>query len=315
MKESASSSLIIGGGPAGYTAGIYLARYGRAPVIVRGPEPGGQLMVTADVENFPGFRNPIQGPWLMEECAAQAQAYGAQMDDDTIVQVNFEKSPFVCQGKRTRYLCKTVIIATGAATRWLGLEREAFFLGHGVSSCATCDGRLYKDKDVVVVGGGNTAAEEGLFLAQHARSVLIVHRRDFLRADKILRDRLYTHPKIRFLWNHVIHDIKGTEAPKAVTSVVVRHVETGVLRTLKVRGVFIAIGHTPNTNIFQPWLPIDQDGYLLGATQGTMQSTATKIPGIFIAGDVQDRIYRQAITAAGQGCMAAMDAERFLQSQ
>ena len=311
MKEHHTQSLIIGGGPAGYTAAIYLARYGRNPTVVMGPEPGGQLTLTTEVENFPGFREPVQGPWLMEEFAAQAAAYGTQLHEDLIVDVDFTKAPFICQGEKTRYVCQTVIIATGASTKWLGLESETFFRGYGVSSCATCDGRLFKGKDVAIVGGGNTAVEEALFLAQHVNSVTLIHRRDALRADKVLQERLFAHPKVHALWDHVVEEVQGTSSPKAVNAVVVKNVHTGDLSTLNVQGLFVAIGHSPNTGLFRSFLTVDSEGYLVGKP-GSSEST---VPGVFMAGDVQDKVYRQAITASGQGCMAAMDAERFLQAQ
>jgi thioredoxin reductase (NADPH) len=311
MNEQFTQSLIIGGGPAGYTAAIYLARYGRNPTVVTGPEPGGQLTLTTEVENFPGFREPVQGPWLMEEFAAQAAAYGAQLHQDKIIEVDFSKAPFVCQGEKTRYLCQTVIIATGASTKWLGLDSETFFRGYGVSSCATCDGRLFRGKDVVIVGGGNTAVEEALFLAQHVNSVTLIHRRNALRADKVLQERLFAHKKVHVLWDHVVEEVRGTEAPKSVNAVVVKNVRTGDLATLSVQGVFVAIGHKPNTHLFRSFLEVDTEGYLVG-TPGSSESS---IPGVFMAGDVQDKTCRQAITAAGQGCMASMDAERFLQAQ
>lgn len=303
-------TLIIGGGPAGYTAAIYLARYGRTPTVVMGPMPGGQLMLTTEVENFPGFRAPVQGPWLMDECAAQAQACGATLEQDEIVSVDFSQRPFVCQGQRTTYHAETVILATGASTLWLGLPSETAFRGYGVSSCATCDGRFFKDRDVAIVGGGNSAVEEALFLAQLASSVTLIHRRDQLRADKVLQERILAHPKVRMLWNHQVQEVLGKEKPvKHVTGVRVQHTQTGQDQMLDVDALFIAIGHTPNTHLFKTWLDLDGDGYIV--TQAG--SSKTGLPGIFAAGDVQDKVYRQAITAAGQGCMAAMDAERFLQ--
>ena len=304
-------SLIIGAGPAGYTAAIYLARYGRTPIVVMGPEPGGQLTLTTEVENFPGFAKPVQGPWLMDQCQAQAQACGAELHQDWIVDVNLASGKLVCVGKKRRYACQTVVISTGASTRWLGLDSETFFRGYGVSSCATCDGPLFKNKDLAVVGGGNTAAEEALFLAQHASSVTVIHRRNALRADKVLQNRLLSHDKIHMLWDHTVDEVLGNPDPKEVTGLSVRQVHTGKKSTLSVQGVFIAIGHTPNTGLFKEWLPMDDHGYLVN----TPGSSVTSIRGVFMAGDVQDKVYRQAVTAAGQGCMAAMDAERFLQSQ
>lgn len=309
MPPIQTESLIIGGGPAGYTAAIYLARSGRTPYIALGPEPGGQLTWTTDVENFPGFENPIQGPWLMEQMALQAQRYGAILRHETIQQVDFSRRPYICYGEENEFLCQTVLIATGARAKWLGIEGEDSFRGYGVSSCATCDGRLFRGKDILVVGGGNSAAEEALYLTQHARHVTLVHRRDQLRAERILQDRLKDNPKISFLWDHVLIKIEGTDSPKSVQKVIAKHVTTGKETTLEVQGVFVAIGHQPNTDIFSSWLARDEMGYLIG----TPDSSATSIPGVFICGDVKDKIYRQAVTAAGQGCMAALDAEKFLQ--
>lgn len=304
-------SLVIGAGPAGYTAAIYLARYGRKPIVVMGPEPGGQLTLTTDVENFPGFSKPVQGPWLMNECQAQAQACGADLHEDWIVDVDLTPGHLICVGKKRRYACQTLIIATGASTRWLGLESETFFRGYGVSSCATCDGPLFKNKSLAVVGGGNTAAEEALFLAQHASRVTVIHRRDQLRADRVLQKRLVSHPKIHMMWNHVVDQVTGHTQPKEMTGLDVRNVVTGQKSHLPVQGLFVAIGHTPNTNLFKEWLPMDDHGYLIS----TPGASTTPVPGLFVAGDVQDKVYRQAVTAAGQGCMAAMDAERFLQEK
>ncbi|MBM3631771.1 MAG: thioredoxin-disulfide reductase [Alphaproteobacteria bacterium] len=309
------NTLIIGAGPAGYTAAIYLARYGRNPVLVTGMQPGGQLTLTTEVENFPGFAEPIQGPWLMDQCRDQALACGARIEYDTIHTVDFSVRPFQCMGDARTYYAHSVIICTGAATKWLGLDSETLYRGHGVSSCATCDGRFFKDKDVAIVGGGNTAAEEAIFLSQHAKTVTLIHRRDALRADKVLQQRLFDIPKLRLLWNHKVVQVLGTTQennpalPGTVTGIVVENTLNQDQATLPMDGLFVAIGHSPNTGVFQQALPTDSDGYLL-STPGTSH---TSIPGIFVAGDVQDHVYRQAVTAAGQGCMAAMDAERFLQ--
>lgn len=301
--------LILGAGPAGYTAAIYGARAGLLPHLVTGPQPGGQLMVTTDVENYPGFRDTIQGPWLMEEMRHQALAMGTQIHEDWITRVDFGSSPFVCFGEKTTYHAEAVIIATGAEARWLGLESETLFRGYGVSACATCDGFFFKNKKVVVVGGGNTAVEEALFLTHHASEVTLIHRRNTLRAEKILQDRLFAHPKIQVVWDSILEEILGDHVPhKTVTGVKLKHIKTGESRVVDSEGVFIAIGHTPNTGIFKEWLPLDPEGYIV--PQGSHMQT--RIPGVFAAGDVQDKIYRQAVTAAGQGCMAALEAERFL---
>jgi thioredoxin reductase (NADPH) len=305
------SCLVIGSGPAGYTAAIYLARYGRDVIVAMGTQPGGQLTLTTEIENFPGFAQPVQGPWLMDQCRQQAAAYGADLRIETITKVDFSKRPYVCTGSSgTNFICQSVIIATGATTKWLGLPSEEAFLGFGVSSCATCDGRMFKGLDVAVVGGGNTAIEEALFLAQLASHVTVIHRRDVLRADKILQDRALSHPKISFLWNSAVQEVLGQTDPiRRVTGVGLVNTQTGQTQSLDLRGLFVAIGHTPNTSLFKDFLPCDSDGYLVG-TPGSSKSV---LDGVFLAGDVQDKIYRQAITAAGQGCMAAMDAERFLQ--
>lgn len=306
-----TSSLIIGGGPAGYTAALYLARYGRKPVLVQGPLPGGQLTMTTEVENFPGFSKPVQGPWLMDQMRDQAVHCGAALMHDTVERIDVSCRPFVAYGQAGRYTAQTLILATGASTLWLGLASEERFRGFGVSSCATCDGRFFRGKDVVVVGGGNTAVEEALFLAQHVAHVTLVHRRDQLRADQILQERLWAQSNVSVLWNHTVQEVLGEESGhhKHVTGLAVAHTHTGAIQKLDVQGVFVAIGHTPNTNLVQGILPMDAFGYV-STHPG---SCKTDIPGIFAAGDVQDRHYRQAVTAAGQGCMAAMDAERYLQ--
>ena len=301
--------LILGSGPAGCTAAIYAARAALEPIMVHGLQPGGQLTITTDVENYPGFAEAIQGPWLMEQMEAQARHVGTRILNDIIVSIDFTKRPFVATGDSgDTYVGDTLIIATGAQARWLGLESEETFKGFGVSACATCDGFFYRGKDVVVVGGGNTAVEEALYLTNHARKVTIVHRRDGFRAEKILQQRLFANPKIEVIWDHVIHEIVGEPGGKGVTGVELRHAVTGATRAVTTDGVFIAIGHSPTTQLFQGHVTLDADGYIV--TSG--QSTATNIPGVFAAGDVQDKIYRQAVTAAGTGCMAALEAERFL---
>lgn len=304
--------LIIGSGPAGYTAAIYAARANLKPVVVQGYEPGGQLTVTTDVENWPGFENVIQGPWLMEQMQKQAENVGAELVPDYINKVDFSKKPFHCEGDSgTTYIAETVIISTGAQAKWLGIESEKKFQGFGVSGCATCDGFFYKDKEVAVVGGGNTAVEEALYLTNHAKKVTLIHRRDTLRAEKVLQDRLLKHPKIDVLWHTTLEEVLGNENPKSVTGLKLKNTQSGDTTKLKVDGVFIAIGHKPQTEIFKGQLDMDDEGYLKAAP-GT---TFTNIKGVFAAGDVQDKIYRQAVTAAGQGCMAALDALKLLEEQ
>ena len=301
--------LIIGAGPAGYTAAIYAARANLKPVQVLGMQPGGQLMITTDVENYPGFAEAVQGPWLMEQMQNQARHVGTHMVDDMITKVDFSSSPFRCWGDDgTLYCAETVIIATGAKARWLELPSEKKYRGYGVSACATCDGFFFKGKQVAIVGGGNSAVEEALFLTNFADRVTLIHRRDTLRAEKIAQDRLFQNPKISVLWNTAIDEILGTENPLSVTALKLRNTNTGALEQMPIDGLFIAIGHTPMSEIFKDYLATDDEGYLLVEPN----STATDIPGIFAAGDVQEKVFRQAITAAGQGCMAAIEAERFL---
>ena len=301
--------LIVGAGPAGYTAAIYAARANLKPRLVAGLTPGGQLTITTDVENYPGFADVIQGPWLMEQMEAQARHVGTVVDQDIIVAADFSRRPFHCTGDSgTIYTADSVIVATGATARWLGLESEQAFQGRGVSACATCDGFFYRGKQVAVVGGGNTAVEEALFLTHHAEKVILIHRRDQLRAEKILQDRLFANPKISVLWNKSVHEILGGGMPEGVTGVRLSDTRTRTETDLAVDGVFIAIGHSPATEVFRGQLAMDKDGYITTAA-GT---TRTSIPGVFAAGDVQDKIYRQAVTAAGTGCMAALEAEKFL---
>jgi len=305
--------LIVGAGPAGYTAAIYAARAALSPLMVRGPEPGGQLMITTDVENYPGFRQGIMGPQLMEEMAAQALHVGTVFQEDRIRAVNFTQRPLICYGEAATYVADAVVIATGASARWLGLESETAFRGYGVSACATCDGFFFKGKRVAVVGGGNSAVEEALFLTHHAAEVIVIHRREALRAEKILQKRAFENPKIRFIWNHVVADILGeTEPRKRVTGVRLKNVLTDAQETLALDGVFVAVGHTPNTDFLVGALHLDKEGYVAGSPDSQGFETATEIPGVFVAGDVKDKVYRQAITAAGQGCMAALDAEKYL---
>ena len=311
MAHHHSKVLIIGSGPAGYTAAIYASRAGLAPRMVRGMEPGGQMIATTDVENFPGFADVIQGPWLMEQMEAQARAVATEMVEDVITSVDLSVRPFQAVGDTgDTYSGDALIITTGAKARWLGLETEEKYQGRGVSACATCDGFFYKDQEVAVVGGGNTAAEEAMFLTNFAAKVTVIHRRDQLRAEKILQDRLFANPKIGVMWDSVLDEVVGEGDPPGVTAVRVRNVKTGAITELPVRGVFIAIGHDPATKLFTGKLDMDDEGYVTTAPD----STRTSIPGVFAAGDVQDRIYRQAVTAAGTGCMAALEAEQYLAS-
>jgi thioredoxin reductase (NADPH) len=301
--------LIIGAGPAGYTAAVYAARALLAPVMIRGLTPGGQLTITTDVENYPGFAEVIQGPWLMDQMQAQAANVGAELVDDIVTAVDLSSRPFlVTCDSGARWLAETLIIATGAQAKWLGLPSEQRFQGFGVSACATCDGFFYRGKDVVVVGGGNTAVEEALFLTSFARKVTLVHRRDELRAERILQERLFAHEKIEVIWNHAIDEVLGTVDPLGVTGVRLREVTSGEIRELACDGVFIAIGHAPASELFAGQLPMKAGGYL-DLEPGSVR---TVVPGVFAAGDVADDVYRQAVTAAGMGCMAALEAARLL---
>jgi thioredoxin reductase (NADPH) len=301
--------VIIGSGPAGYTAAIYAARAMLEPVLIAGTQPGGQLTITTDVENYPGFADVIQGPWLMEQMKAQAEHVGTKMVSDVIVEVDFDRRPFTLKGDSGKiYTADSVIVATGAQARWLGLPAEEKFQGFGVSACATCDGFFYRDKHVLVVGGGNTAVEEALFLTNFASKVTLIHRRSEFRAERILQDRLFKHPRIEVRWNTELADITGSAMPPSVTGAVLRDTLTGATETLPVDGIFIAIGHSPATSIFSGKLDMKPGGYL----QVKPGTTETNIPGVFAAGDVTDDVYRQAVTAAGMGCMAALEAERFL---
>ena len=301
--------LIIGSGPAGCTAAVYAARAGLEPVMVHGIQPGGQLTITTDVENYPGFAEVIQGPWLMQQMEQQAAHVGTRMINDIITEVDLSRRPFVARGDNgDTYIGETLIISTGASARWLGLESEQKYQGFGVSACATCDGFFYRGKEVCVIGGGNTAAEEALFLTNFATKVWLVHRRDQLKAEKILQDRVLKHPKIECVWDHVLEEVLGEQDPPGVSAVRLRHVATGNVREIPVHGVFIAIGHDPNTGLFRDQVAMDSEGYVITAPD----STATSIAGVFAAGDVQDKTYRQAVTAAGTGCMAALEAEKFI---
>jgi thioredoxin reductase (NADPH) len=301
--------VIIGSGPAGYTAAIYAARAMLEPILIQGMQAGGQLTITTDVENYPGFADVIQGPWLMEQMEKQAVHVGTRIVTDLVIKLDTTQRPFrlTCDSGDV-YLAETVILATGAQARWLGLPSETKFQGGGVSACATCDGFFYRNKNVVVVGGGNTAVEEALYLTNHASQVTIVHRRDHFRAERILQERLFKHPKIKVVWDSAVDEICGTENPNKVTHVRLKNVKTGALSDLKTDGVFVAIGHAPATELVKDQVKLKPSGYVEVAPN----STATSVPGLFAAGDVADETYRQAVTAAGLGCMAALEAERFL---
>jgi len=306
-----SKVIILGSGPAGYTAAIYASRAMLEPTLIQGIQPGGQLTITTDVENYPGFADVIQGPWLMEQMQAQAQAVGTKLVQDHIMKVDLKATPFSLTGDSGQeYTCDALIISTGAQAKWLGLPSEEKFQGFGVSACATCDGFFYRDKPVAVIGGGNTAVEEALFLTKFASKVTLIHRRDELRSEKILQNRLFAHDKIEVLWDTVLEEVLGTENPPGVTGVRLKNVKTGSLSELSVDGVFIAIGHAPATELFLDQLAAKTGGYIITAPD----STATSIPGVFAAGDVTDDIFRQAVTAAGQGCMAALEVEKHLAS-
>ncbi len=308
-NEHHSRVLIIGSGAAGYTAAVYAARANLKPMLVQGLQPGGQMTITTDVENYPGFAEVVQGPWLMEQMEAQARNVGTQMIADIITEVDLARRPFRCVGDSGDvYYGDALIIATGAQARWLGLESEQRFQGFGVSACATCDGFFFREREVIVVGGGNTAVEEAIFLTNFASKVTLVHRRDTLRAEKIMQDRLFANPKIAVIWDTVIDEILGAEDPLGVTAARVRNIKTGETREIAADGVFIAIGHDPATQLFKGLVEMDDEGYIVTAPD----STTPGVPGVFAAGDVRDKVYRQAVTAAGMGCMAALDAERFL---
>ncbi len=301
--------VIIGSGPAGYTAAIYAARAMRKPLLISGMQPGGQLTITTDVENYPGFADVIQGPWLMDQMRAQAEHVGTEMISDTIISAELGQRPFRLVGDGGQvYLAETVIIATGAQAKWLGIPSEQRLQGFGVSACATCDGFFFRNKEVAVIGGGNSAVEEALFLTNFASKVTLVHRRDSLKAEKILQERLFKHPKVRVIWNHVVDEILGDGMPPSVTGLRLRETSTKAVQEIPVDGVFVAIGHKPATDLFKGQVAMDETGYIEVAPH----STATTIPGVFAAGDVADSVYRQAVTAAGMGCMAALEAERFL---
>lgn len=301
--------LIIGSGSAGCTAAIYAARAAMEPIMVHGMQPGGQLTITTEVENFPGFEHAVQGPWLMEQMEKQAANVGTKIINDLITEIDTSKRPFVCKSDGgDTFIADSVVIATGATAKWLGLESEKKYSGFGISACATCDGFFFKNQEVVVIGGGNSAVEEALYLTNHASKVTLIHRRDSLRAEKIGQERLFKHPKVSVIWDSVVEEFYGDENPVSLKGLKIRNVKTDEITDIKADGAFVAIGHSPNTEIFKGKLDMDDEGYLI-TTAGT---TKTNVPGIFASGDVQDKIYRQAVTAAGTGCMAALDAEKFL---
>lgn len=312
-KTHRTKVLIIGAGPAGYTAAIYAARANMKPILVQGMQPGGQLTITTDVENYPGFADIVQGPWLMEQMAAQAVKVGTECIFDLITDVDFSQQPFRCKADSgDEFIADSVIIATGAQAKWLGIPSEKHFQGFGVSGCATCDGFFFKGKEVVVVGGGNSAMEEALYLTHHASKVTLVHRRHEFRGEWVLRDRVKSHPKINVIWDSIVDEIVGEEQPaRAVTGVKLRNVKTDQVTLLPTDGVFVAIGHSPATAVFKGKVDMDETGYILTKPD----STATSVTGVYAAGDVKDKIFRQAVTAAGMGCMAALEAERFLTAQ
>ncbi len=301
--------LILGSGPAGYTAAIYAARAMLKPILVHGSQPGGQLTTTTDVENYPGYSKVIQGPWLMDEMKGQAEAVGTEMIQDHINKVNLTKKPFTATGDSGQvYTADSFIISTGAQARWLNLKSEQEFRGFGVSACATCDGFFFKEKEVAVVGGGNAAVEEAMFLTKFASKVYLIHRRNELRAEKMLQAKLKSNKKIEIIWDTVVEDVIGTKEPKTVNALKIKNVKDNKVKELKVDGLFIAIGHDPATSLFKDQLHMDKEGYLITKPD----STETNIPGVFAAGDVKDKIFRQAVTAAGMGCMSALEAEKYL---
>ena len=311
MPNRHSKLIVLGSGPAGYTAAIYAARAMLQPLIIQGIQPGGQLTITTDVENYPGFAKTIQGPFLMEEMRQQAEHMGTEVVSDIITSVKLRNTPIELMGDSgVVYRCDALIIATGAQAKWLGLPAEQHFQGFGVSACATCDGFFYRGKKVMVVGGGNTAVEEALFLTNFASEVVVVHRRNEFKAERILQNRLFAHPKIKVIWDSALEDVLGSTEPRSVTTARLKNVKTGETTDLAVDGIFIAIGHKPATELFEGQLPFKNGNYLVTAPW----STSTSIPGVFAAGDVSDDIYRQAVTAAGMGCMAALEAEKYLHS-
>ena len=312
MTNSISTRVaILGSGPAGLTAAIYAARAGLSPIVIQGIQPGGQLTTTTDVENYPGFRDVIQGPWLMEEMQAQAEHVGTKIVWDHITEVDLSRRPFRLSGDGgTHYFADALVIATGAQAKWLGLPSEEHMKGRGASACATCDGFFYRGKRVAVIGGGNTAVEEALYLTNHSHDVTLIHRRDSLRAEKILQDRLFAHPNVKLIWDSEVVEFVAGGEPEALVGLDIRNKLTGEISRLPVEGAFVAIGHKPATELFADQLELDEDGYI----RVDLGTTRTNVPGVFACGDVMDKIYRQAVTAAGTGCMAALDAEKFLAS-
>ena len=309
-KQYQTEFLIIGSGPAGYSAAIYAARASLSPIMVSGNQPGGQLTITTDVENYPGFADVVQGPWLMEQMAAQAKAVGTEIIHSHVsefVQLPDGKFKAVDEAGN-EYFAKSAVICTGAQAKWLGMESEQKYRGFGVSGCATCDGFFYRNQEVLVVGGGNTAVEEALYLTQHASKVILIHRRDELRAEKVLQQRMFDNPKVEVIWDTVLEEVLGNDDPLEVTGARIKNVKTGVVSELPISGIFIAIGHSPNTALFKELVKMDDEGYIITDAD----STATSTPGLYAAGDVQDKIYRQAVTAAGTGCMAALEAVKFI---
>ena len=311
MEKHQSKVLIIGSGPAGYTAGIYAARAGLEPIMVSGSQPGGQLTLTTNIENFPGFANSTDGNALMLAMREQALNLGVKIIEDTITEVNFAQKPFICKSESKEFQADSVIISTGASARWLGLESEEKFRGFGISSCATCDGFFYRNKEVVVIGGGNTAVEDALLLSKFAKHVTLIHRRDSLRADAASQKRLFANEKISVIWDSVVTEFLGTEQPRSLTGIMVKNIKTNKVKEMKIDGVFVAVGNHPNTELFKGQLDLSDEGYIITAPD----STKTSIEGVFAAGDVRFGNYRQAIVAAGSGCIASLEAEKFLQEK
>lgn len=311
MEKHQSKVLIIGSGPAGYTAGIYAARAGLEPIMVSGSQPGGQLTLTTNIENFPGFANSTDGNALMLAMREQALNLGVKIIEDTITEVNFAQKPFICKSESKEFQADSVIISTGASARWLGLESEEKFRGFGISSCATCDGFFYRNKEVVVIGGGNTAVEDALLLSKFAKHVTLIHRRDSLRADAASQKRLFANEKISVIWDSVVTEFLGTEQPRSLTGIMVKNIKTNEVKEMKIDGVFVAVGNHPNTELFKGQLDLSDEGYIITAPD----STKTSIEGVFAAGDVRFGNYRQAIVAASSGCIASLEAEKFLQEK